>query len=57
MVIKPNIVGSFGVIDILHCIVIKINYEDKKPRLTDIIFFNWKSGNELPIKKRQLAGH
>ena len=57
MVIKPNIVGSFGVIDILHCIVIKINYEDKKPRLTDIIFFNGKSGNEFPIKKRQLAGH
>ena len=57
MVIKPNILGSFGVIDILHCIVNKINYEDKKTRLTGIIFFNGKSGNEFPIKKRQLAGH
>ncbi len=57
MVIESNIVDSFGIIDILHCIVNKINYEDKKPRLTDIIFFNGKSGNESPIKKRQLAGH
>ena len=57
MVIESNIVDSFGIIDILHCIVNHINYEDKKPRLTDIIFFNGKSGNEFPIKKRQLAGH
>ena len=57
MVIESNIVDSFGIIDILHCIVNHINYEDKKSRLTDIIFFNGKSVNESPIKKRQLAGH
>ena len=45
MVIESNIVDSFGIIDILHCIVNHINYEDKKSRLTDIIFFNGKSGN------------